>query len=162
MSDGINDGELNELIQRVTALGGNIENALKIGLLKAGAKVQADAKNNCPMTATGRLKNSIVTSYSNDTATRIHYIIVGTNVNYAPYVEYGTGPVGAASQKDAPPNMNLTYRSTPWVFKDEDTDKFIFTRGQPAKPFLYPAFKNNQNAVKNIIKEELRKALRSL
>lgn len=56
-------------------------------LLKVGFQIERDAKQFCPV-KTGRLRSSITTT---DEHTDNKYkVIVGTNVTYSPYIEYGT------------------------------------------------------------------------
>jgi HK97 gp10 family phage protein len=57
-------------------------------LPKAGQLVEGEAKLRTPVD-TGRLRGSIASKVDGDKA------IVGTNVEYAPYVEYGTGKMRA-------------------------------------------------------------------
>jgi phage gpG-like protein len=68
---------------------------------KACLLVENDAKRNCPVD-TGRLRQSITHRIEGSTG------IVGTNVEYAPYVEYGTG-------KHA---LGGNGRKTPWAYTD--------------------------------------------
>lgn len=56
-------------------------------LIRAGLAVQSEARKLCPVD-TGRLRASIVSVPSKDS--RGPYVDVGTNVDYAPFVEYGT------------------------------------------------------------------------
>ena len=56
---------------------------IEIALKKVGMAAERYAKEKCP-TDTGRLKNSI--THTNDKNT----VYIGTNVEYAPYVEMGT------------------------------------------------------------------------
>lgn len=58
-------------------------NQIEIALAKVGMAAERYAKAKCP-TDTGRLKNSI--THTNDKNT----VYIGTNVEYAPYVEMGT------------------------------------------------------------------------
>ena len=57
-------------------------------LEEAGALVAGEAKTRTPVN-TGRLRNSIEYRVTEDDA------IIGTNVEYAPYVEYGTSRMRA-------------------------------------------------------------------
>ena len=59
------------------------ENITK-ALTKAALLVEADAKIHCPVD-TGLLRNSITHTINGNEAE------VGTNMEYAPYVEFGTG-----------------------------------------------------------------------
>ncbi|MFJ6319704.1 HK97 gp10 family phage protein [Streptomyces californicus] len=56
---------------------------------RTGIRVQNEARRRAPVD-TGRLRSSIVTR-SEDRG-RIYDVTVGTNVNYAEHVEYGTAP----------------------------------------------------------------------
>lgn len=58
------------------------------GVARAGAIVEADAKGQCPV-ATGNLRASINMSAGGNTCT------VGTNCEYAGYVEFGTYKMAA-------------------------------------------------------------------
>lgn len=60
-----------------------LENALDVALEEVGLTAEGYAKKKCPVD-TGRLRNSI----SHDVKEKTAYI--GTNVEYAPYVELGT------------------------------------------------------------------------
>lgn len=53
------------------------------GLTKTALRIDRDAKMNCPVD-TGNLRGSITFDVNGDCAE------IGTNVEYAPYVEYGT------------------------------------------------------------------------
>lgn len=54
---------------------------VKLGLKAIGLKAEGYAKADCPV-KTGRLKNSISNAIQEDG------VYIGTNVEYAPYVEY--------------------------------------------------------------------------
>ncbi len=60
-----------------------VEEALKIGLEMVGLQGEKHAKALCPVD-TGNLRNSITHTTDEDSA------YIGTNVEYAPYVELGT------------------------------------------------------------------------
>lgn len=120
---------LEELMSKLESMQGNSLEALKKGVGRACARIQADAKSNCPVD-TGRLRASITTNVQTDGDTVIG--IVGTNVEYAPYVEFGTGQAG-----------------------DQSVEHRQDFKGRPAKPFLYPAFKSNKEKIKNDIKDTL-------
>lgn len=57
------------------------------GLARVGLRVQNAARQLCPVD-TGRLRSSIVSQPGRDA--RGPYVDVGTNVEYAPFVEFGT------------------------------------------------------------------------
>ena len=60
-----------------------LDNALEVALEEIGLTAEGFAKKKCPVD-TGRLRNSISHASTEDTA------YVGTNVEYAVYVEMGT------------------------------------------------------------------------
>lgn len=63
----------------------SMNQAIAKALTMIGLKAEGNAKNACPVD-TGRLRNSITNAI--DTEEKAVYI--GTNVEYAPYVELGT------------------------------------------------------------------------
>jgi HK97 gp10 family phage protein len=86
---------------------------------------------------------------------------VGTNVAYAAYVEFGTGPVGAAAAKNLPPGVSVSYRADGWTYRDPKTGKFFHTNGQPPNPFLYPAWAANRDRLRKNVANAVRSAIRS-
>lgn len=104
-----------------------------------------DAKNLCPVD-TGQLRGSITPKVERDedgvTGT------FGTNVEYAPYVEFGTGQRGEASASPPKAPVDLAYRHD-WS-------------GQPALPFLYPAFTQNKKKLRDAVIAKVAEALRGL
>jgi len=58
---------------------------MKKAVVASAYKVQADAKTNTPVD-TGRLRNSIAVDFAQDHLGSE----IGTNVNYAPFIEFGT------------------------------------------------------------------------
>ena len=103
------------------------------GVHKAGLLVERDAKLLCPVD-TGRLRNSIHTELVlTETGGEAH---VGTNVEYAAYVEYGTGQRGDPS---------VAHRQD-WL-------------GKPPKPYLRPAVEINRENMARVIAAEMKKGL---
>lgn len=107
---------------------------LQSALGKACAVVEASAKQKAPKD-TGALARSI-TSKIEDTEG-----IIFTPLEYAPYVEYGTGLFAEEGG-----------RSTPWVYKD-DKGEWHKTSGQKPQPFMRPALHENREKIINILKE---------
>lgn len=60
-----------------------VERKIDRKLKQLGFKIEAEAKKKCPVD-TGRLRASITTTVEGGK------VIVGSNVKYAPYVEWGT------------------------------------------------------------------------
>ena len=120
----------------------SIDNALISGVSKAAMLVQGSAKNKAPVDS-GTLRQSIRADKAkvqgeNVTAT------VSTNLEYAPYVEFGTGSRGQSTNTNT--EVEVSYRSD-W-------------RGNKAQPFLWPALRENRNNSIKIIREEVRKAVK--
>ena len=101
-----------------------------------GLLAEGHAKMECPVD-TGNLRNSISHDSDEDTA------IVGTNVEYAPYVEYGTGRFAEGGG-----------RSTPWTYQD-DEGNWHTTSGQKPQPFLRPAIADHTDEYKSLIESYL-------
>ena len=111
-------------------------------LERCGSQAEGYAVDLCPVD-TSRLKTSI--SHKVKESEPAAYI--GTNVEYAPYVEFGTG------------KHSTTGGGTPkshWVYMGDDGKWHI---GKPMKPqpFLKPAVADHVGTYRNIIKDELSK-----
>lgn len=65
-----------------------IKHSINAGLQESGVIVERAAKSKCPVD-TGRLRNSLTYRKEGDAVT------VGSNVEYAPYVELGTSKMKA-------------------------------------------------------------------
>lgn len=121
----------------------NLQNIdLEGPLTKACLLVENDAKKNCPVD-TGQLRQSITHEVEGNTG------VIGTNVEYAPYVEYGTGIYA----KDG------NGRQTPWSYKDSKGN-WHRTVGQHPQPFLEPALLENEEEILNLIEEEIKRGVR--
>lgn len=104
-------------------------------LYKAMASACALVRNDAILLApqdTGTLRRSIDFEVAEDGTEGIIY----TNVEYAPYVEVGTGIY--ATQGDG--------RDTPWSYEGKDGWKT--TKGMRAQPFLEPALQQNTSKIK--------------
>ena len=87
---------------------------------------------------TARLKGSI--DYIVDENELTAY--VGTNVEYAVYVEFGTGEFAE----------NGRGRKGGWVYQDPSGEWF-FTYGQEPQPYLRPAFRQNKSKIEALAKQ---------
>lgn len=139
------------------------------GLRQGLELIKRSAKELVP-TNTGELRNSITTDvmHVNDEE------IVGdvyTPQEYALPVEMGSGEVGKASGGNGSP-VKVSYRTGAWFVPlkrgavmmadtvlEEGSEGFM-TRGQPARPFLYPAFKANRGKVAQMIRNAIKRGLR--
>ena len=107
-------------------------------LERCGSQAEGYAKDLAPVD-TGKLRNSI----SHNVNDAEHAVYIGTNTEYAPYVELGTGKYIQGG------------RPTPWVYQD-DKGNWHMTNGQRAQPYLKPAVADHAQTYRNIIEDELR------
>jgi len=138
---------LDQLRTNLTRIGKSVESEFS-RVAKAGMEiyVEAPAKRNAPIDQ-GRLRGSIVTVDDKDA------IRTGSNVKYAPYVEFGTGIYAE----------NGNGRKTPWAYKyggKKGSAGWRMTVGNKPQPYLRPAFDEGKDKVVKHISDELAKAAR--
>ena len=118
----------------------DFDKANQKALLKSAIIVHAQAVALAPVNKTvglgGQLKASITRALTKDNA------VVGTNVEYAPYVEFGTRPHTITAK-----GAGLT-DGTNWF------GKTVNHPGTKAQPFLLPALTGNIKRIIAIFKEE--------
>ena len=105
----------------------NLQNIkLEAVILDGCLRIENEAKRRVPVD-TGLLRNSI----THEVYERGDEIVgvIGTNFDYAPYVEYGTGLFAEAGNG----------RQTPWSYQDAD-GKWHTTVGQHPQPYLRLAY----------------------
>lgn len=105
------------------------------GLTKACLIVERAAREKAPKD-TGALKRSITHEVNGTTG------IIFTPLEYAPYVEFGTGPE-AGGRTDVP-----------WRYQD-DRGEWHTTSGQKPQAFMRPALQENRQRVMEALKEGL-------
>ncbi len=113
----------------------NVQEALQ----KCCALVEREAKINAPKD-TGALRRSIASRVEGDKG------IVFTPLEYAPYIEFGTGLFAEEGGRT----------DTPWHYQD-DSGEWHSTSGIKPQPFLRPALNNNRAKIKKILKGGLTK-----
>lgn len=107
-------------------------------LEKCGLVAEGYAKRLCPVD-TGNLRNSISHKVAEDEPAAY----IGTNSEYGPYVELGTGKYVSGG------------RPTPWVYQDAKGN-WHRTHGQKAQPYLKPAVADHAQTYRNIIEDEMK------
>lgn len=127
-----------EITDNSALVKGEFEAACLRALEKCGLTAEGFAKQLCPVD-TGNLRNSI--THQVDLGEPAAYI--GSNSEYAAYVELGTG-------KYVPGG-----RPTPWVYQDAHGNWHL-THGQRAQPYLKPAVADHLSTYKSIIEGELK------
>lgn len=129
---------LDRLMKKLDAIAS--QQAITEALLDLGGKIQEAAKEATPVD-TGNLRASItVASSSPDTVT------VGTNVDYAVYVEYGTGQLGDPTV----PHTERPY----WRYKGKD-GQWVTSHGHEPQPFMRPAAERGRELAPEIVKKKL-------
>lgn len=117
-------GNLSEFIKK------DLSKYLSQGMAKACAVVQKSAREKAP-SDTGALRRSIDFEVEEDGTEGV----VFSNLEYAPYVEVGTGIHSSKGNG----------RKTPWVY--EGSHGWVTTSGNKAQPFLEPAAMENQSEI---------------
>lgn len=112
--------------------------ALLRALEKCGLTAEGYAKRLAPVD-TGNLRNSISHRVDSDEPA----VYVGTNSEYAAYVELGTGKYAQGGRQD------------PWAYQD-DEGNWHRTEGQKAQPYLKPAVADHARTYRSIIEDELK------
>lgn len=110
------------------------------GLKKCGLVAEGYAKKLCPVD-TGNLRNSITHVVDEQEPAAI----IGTDNEYAAYVELGTGIYAEGGGG----------RPTPWVYQDAKGN-WHYTRGNKAQPFLKPAAADHAIQYRKILEDELK------
>ena len=108
---------------------------------KACALVEKEAKFNAPKD-TGALRRSISSKVEVEGKEVIGTVF--TPLEYAPYIEYGTGLFAESGGR----------KDVPWDYQD-DKGEWHTTSGQKPQPFMRPALNENKENVKEIIKEAI-------
>ena len=112
---------------------------LKRAIGKACAIVERSAKQKAPK-GNGELRRSITSKVEGTEG------VVYTPLEYAPYVEFGTGLFAEEQGRT----------DVPWCYKD-DEGKWHTTSGQHPKPYMRPALNENREKIIEILKEGLTK-----
>ncbi|NDO19935.1 HK97 gp10 family phage protein [Lachnospiraceae bacterium MD329] len=132
--------DTSDVINKLGDVAENLSAGLYNALQESGEVVRKEAVLNCPV-QTGRLRGSITVNVEGNTAE------IGTNLEYAPFVEYGTGSKGDKS-------VAHTTREK-WTYYSGG--QFFTTSGQAPQPFLTPALKNNKDTIIKLIREAVKR-----
>ena len=106
----------------------------------------------------GLLRESIHTQVNNTGAEMQGRVY--TNVEYAAYVEFGTGIKGNGTYPYKVEGLSLEYRDKGWAYFDEDKGEWIYTKGQEAQPYMYPALKNHEKTIKKMFRDGVKTKLK--
>lgn len=110
---------------------------LDAALGRACALVEASAKQKAPKDS-GELRRSITSKVEGQQG------IVYTTLEYAPYIEYGTGLFAEEGGRT----------NVPWCYQD-DEGEWHSTSGMKPHPYLRPALNENREQILRILKEAI-------
>ena len=115
------------------------ESKLRAALGKACALVERSAKEKAPK-GVGELRRSITSKIEGNTG------VVFTPLEYAPYIEFGTGLFAE----------NGGRTDVPWCYQD-DEGEWHSTSGQPPRPYMRPALNENREQITRTLGEAITK-----
>ena len=158
--------DFDALIQKVEAASLHPED-IAGGLMQVLLYTSGVAKNLCDV-GSGETRNSIREEIDMSGSEIRGYVYC--NAEQAPFIEFGTGPVGEASGGNGS-DAKITYGRGPWKIKRRggkevladywvyrnEKGEFFATRGQPARPFLYPASQQGRRRAASIMRKYLQK-----
>lgn len=124
---------------------------------RAAIIVQKKAKALCPVAEYmgGTLKGSIFIDAQKKGKTYIGRIY--TNMEYAPYVEFGTGKTGDGTYPyDI--DKTLVYKQDKWLVNIPNVG-VRYTAGQVAQPFMYPAIIQSKEQVFKFVNDDVNRLL---
>lgn len=131
----VNSRELQNVVNRVRGLDRHFRKRAENILDFYALKIESNAKRNVPVD-TGRLRSSIKTEKFGDIGRRVY-----TNVEYAPFVEFGTGYL-----------VETTISGV-----DYSNVAIQFKRGGnyavPPRPYLFPAFEQERLKIIKALKQ---------
>ena len=148
-----------EVAENIDGLSEGLLEAARKGLQAGMQPMVANAKllvRSPGKGGTGQLRNSIGAK-----AEVQGLFIVGTfyaSAEHTIFVEFGTGPKGEESHEGIAPDANPTYTTKGWVYRDPRTGEFWYTLGQPASPFMYPAFKAGESQLPEKVRQAILRA----
>ena len=156
-----------ELIAKLQRLSSQKQDEIMATATHNAAKnvVQADAKLRVAVNK-GDVRRGIEALKSQPTKTSSEVV---SKSDHGGFVEFGTGPKGAANHSGISPEINVSYRDSPWYVHESQIDvgpykfpqrgEFYIMNGQAAQPYLYPALADNTDRVTRNIQRFVRRKL---
>lgn len=139
---------LDGLLKKLEALKG-IEKDTRIdkALGRGGARIQAAVKMLTPVD-TGNLRNKIFLAHE-----KMMEYAVTTNVEYAVFVEYGTGKLGD-------PTVPHTSKES-WTYYSEKLQRFVTTHGQKPVHMFTKGFASAHKTAFEIVRREVMEVIKN-
>lgn len=170
-----------KLMKKLDDLGGNSEAVFENAVEKVGKAIERYAKDYCPESGLSddTLRDSIHFEMIEKNGKKTKGRVV-TNHEYAAYVEFGTGPIGASSGGVASKLAGkISYKSEGWYIPASEIEPavaeqyhfklvtiggedFYYSTGQAAQPYLYPAVVGKERNLANIIRYEINKEIKRI
>ena len=140
---------LSDILKKLEALK-NIEKDPRIdkALGKGAARIQAAVKMLTPVGYTANLVNKIVLNHE-----KLMEYAVTTNVEYAVFVEYGTGKLGD-------PSLPHTSKDH-WTYYNEYLQRFITTHGQKPVHMFTKGFSSAHKTAFEIVRKEVMEVIKN-
>ena len=140
---------LSDLLKKLEALK-NIEKDPRIdkALGRGAARIQASVKDLTPVGYTGNLRNKIFLAHE-----KMMEYAVTTNVEYAVFVEYGTGKLGD-------PTVPHTSKDH-WTYYSDKLQKFITTHGQKPAHMFTKGFASAHRKAFEIVNKEVMEVIKN-
>lgn len=173
---------MDQLIKKLQGMPGKLNAAMQRAALQTAITAQKSAQKKAPVGKFSQAGGSGGVSLRGGIHAKVEKKgdvttgIVESTAPHSGYVEHGTGPIGAANHAGISPNARVSYSHGPWKhpktpkkgYRQIQTDywtypaggKFYSTRGYRARPFLYPAAKDNEQTFAAIVKKELQNAVK--
>ena len=173
---------MDRLLAKLSGMPAALRNAAVRAAQQTAIKAQKDAQNKAPAGKFSQAHGSGGVSLRAGIHAKVEQKgntimgVVESTATHSAYVEFGTGRVGAANHGGISPNAKVSYSQGPWKhpknpkkgYRQIQTDywtypaggKFYSTRGYRARPFLYPAAKDNEQTFAAIVKKELQNAVK--
>lgn len=137
MADNVRIEGIESIVERLESI--SDPDKVRQALGRACAIVERAAKEKAPK-GTGELRRSITSKIEDQGGDLVG--IVYTPLEYAPYVEFGTGLFAE----------NGGRMDVPWNYKD-DEGNWHSTSGMKPMPYLRPALNENREEIVRILKE---------
>jgi HK97 gp10 family phage protein len=135
----ISKSDLDNVLGKIQLLSKQMRKDVEFTINKHALRIESDAKSRCVVDS-NRLRSSIKTEKFGELGRQVY-----TNVEYAPYVEFGTK--GRVETKI----LGVDYSDVAIQFKKSDST----VGGVRPRPFLFPAFETERpriiQALKNLV-----------
>ncbi|WP_429976659.1 HK97 gp10 family phage protein [Enterococcus sp. AZ051] len=175
-------------IKGLDALKAKLDSLPKIvesGVVSATSELTEDVLSRTQLriqSSTKHASGELAGSYKEEVVVNASNVVVGrvwSDKDTALFRELGTGPVGEESEKDLPQGINPVYTQEAWFVPVDQVavdleavygipritiqgKDFYMTRGQPARPALYPSLKEVAETAEEVYEEHINKAVKSI